>query len=326
MKAITIDQTMQDRPLRYEDVPEPVAGKSDLLIKVKAAALNRADLRRAATHFASSDKSGGAAIAGVELAGEVAAVGPDVRGFAVGDRVMAMAGGAYAEYAVIDHRLAILVPKAMDWRDAAATPITFVTAHDALTNCAALKAGETVFVQGASSGAGIASVQVARLLGASQVFGTASAPNKLDGLHALGCDVIDYRNEDFVAAIRERTKQRGVDVIIDLVGSHTAQGNIDAAAIPGRIVCVGRIAGLDATINLDEFSRKRIRMIGTTFRTRSMDERIAAVRAFCDGVLPALERGTIKPIIDSIYPLREAAIAQERMRANQHFGKIVLEV
>jgi NADPH:quinone reductase-like Zn-dependent oxidoreductase len=308
-------------------VPDPICGKSDLLIGVKAAALNRADLRRAATHFAASEKDGGHPIAGVELAGEVAAIGADVTGFTIGDRVMAMAGGAYAEYAVIDHRLAIRVPSAMSWEDAAATPVTFVTAHDALTSIAALKTGETVFVQGASSGAGIASVQIARLKGAGQVFGTAGAPEKLERLRALGCDVpINYRSEDFVAVIRRHTQSRGADVIIDLVGSHTAQGNIDASAIPGRIICVGRVAGLDATINLDEFSRKRISMIGTTFRTRSMEERISAVRRFCEDVLPALAQGTVRPVIDSVFPLRDAGAAQERMRANQHFGKIVLKV
>jgi len=327
MKAIVIDEALADRPLRYQDVPEPVCGKSDLLIAVKAAALNRADLRRAATHFAASDKKNSLPIAGVELAGEVAALGADVTGFAVGDRVMAMAGGAYAEQAVIDYRLAIRVPPAMSWEEAAATPITFVTAHDALMNAASFKAGESVFVQGASSGAGIASVQIARLKGAAHVFGTAGSPDKLERLRALGCDVpINYRSEDFVAVIRERTQSRGADVVIDLVGSHTAQGNVDAAAIRGRIVCVGRVAGLDATMNLDEFSRKRIHMIGVTFRTRSMEERIAAVRAFCDDVLPALAQGTIRPVIDSVHPLREAAAAQERMRANQHFGKIVLKV
>ncbi len=327
MKAIIIDQAAPDRALRYEDVPDPGYGQSDLLIRVKAAALNRADLRRAATHFAASDKVGGHPIAGVELAGEVAAVGGDVAGFRPGDRVMAMAGGAYAEYAVIDHRLAMRAPATMSWEQAAATPVTFVTAHDALASCAELKAGEIVFVQGASSGAGIASVQMARLMGARHVLGTAGTPDKLERLRALGCDMpINYRTGDFVAVVGERTQSRGADVIIDLVGSHTAQGNIDACAIAGRIVCVGRVAGLDATINLDEFSRKRIRMIGTTFRTRSLEERIRAVRKFCDEALPALEQGTIRPVVDSVFPLRDAAAAQERMRANEHFGKIVLGI
>lgn len=327
MKAIIIDEALPDRPLRYTDVPEPMYGKYDLLIGVKAAALNRADLRRAATHFAASDIKISLPVAGLEMAGEVVALGSHVSGYAVGDRVMAMAGGAYAEQTVIDYRLALPVPSSMTWDEAAATPITFVTAHDALMNAASFKKGESVFVQGASSGAGIASVQIARLKGATHVFGTAGSPNKLERLRTLGCDVpINYHREDFVAVIREHTQSRGVDIVIDLVGSHTAQGNVDATAICGRIVCVGRVAGAEATMNLDEFSRKRIRMTGVTFRTRSMEERIAAVRSFRDDVLPALEEGAIRPVIDSVYSLREAAVAQERLRANQHFGKIILKV
>jgi NADPH:quinone reductase len=327
MKAIVIDESKSGRPLRYADVAEPVCGESDLLITVKAAALNRADLRRAATHFAASDKAASLPIAGVELAGEVAAIGSKVTGFKRGDRVMAMAGGAYAEVATIDYRLALRVPESMGWEQAAAIPITFVTAHDALTNAAELKRGEDVFVQGASSGAGIAAVQIARLLGARHVFGTAGVKAKLEGIRAVGCDVpIDYHSQNFVAVIRETTGGRGADIVIDLVGSHTAQGNVDASAITGRIVCVGRVAGLEATMNLDEFSRKRIRMIGVTFRTRSMEERIAAVQSFRDGILPALGEGKLKPVIDSVFPLSEAAAAQERMRENKHFGKIVLKV
>ena len=150
---------------------------------------------------------------------------------------------------------------------------------------------------------------------------------KLKGIRALGCDVpIDYHSQNFVAVIRETTGGRGADIVIDLVGSHTAQGNVDASAIAGRIVCVGRVAGLEATINLDEFSRKRIRMIGVTFRTRSMEERIAAVHKFRDGVYRRWSKGNIRPMIDSVFPLSEAAVAQERMRENQHFGKIVLKV
>ena len=218
VKAIIIDEALPDRPLRYEDVPEPVCGNLDLSIAVKAAALNRADLRRAGTHFAASDKKDSLAIAGVELAGEVTGFGADVRGFAVGDRVMAMAGGAYAQQAVIDHRLAIRVPLPMSWEEAAATPITFVTAHDALMRAASFRTGESVFVQGASSGAGIASVQIARLKGAAHVFGTAGSSDKLERLRALGCDVpINYRREDFVAVVREHTQSRGAEVVIDLV-------------------------------------------------------------------------------------------------------------
>lgn len=324
MKAVIIDESTQDRALVYRDVPDPTPAPTDLLVAVRAAALNRADLRRAATHFAGSEKQRGLPIAGLELAGEVVAVGSDVKGFAAGDRVMAMAGGAYAERALIDYRLAIPVPQSFDWRQAAATPITFVTAFDALTNAAQLKNGESVLVQGASTGAGIAAVQIAKFKGASRVFGTAGE-GKLARLRELGCDCpIDYRAQDFVEVVHRETEKRGADVIIDHVGSEVVRRNIDAAAIKARIVCVGRVAGVESTINVDELSRKRIHLIGVTFRTRTMDERIKVIRDFCSEMLPAIADGRLKPVIDSVYPLSEASAAQEHMRANQHFGKVIL--
>jgi NADPH2:quinone reductase len=325
MKAVIIDESCAGRPLVYrEDVPDPRPGPADLLIAVRAAALNRADLRRAATHFASSEGAKGLAVAGLELAGEVIAAGADVKGFSRGDRVMAMSGGAYAEQAVVDHRLAIPVPASFDWKQAAATPITFVTAYDALMTAAQFKAGEGVLVQGGSTGAGIAAIQIARWKGASHIFGTASG-SKLERIRDLGCTVaIDYRAENVADVVMEYTDKHGVEVVLDHVGDKAVQTNIDAAAIKGRIVCVGRVAGVEATVNVDEFSRKRIHMIGVTFRTRSMDERTGVIRRFCTDVLPELDRGGIRPVIDSVYPLNEAGRAQEHMRGNHHFGKIIL--
>jgi NADPH2:quinone reductase len=325
LKAVVIDESRSDRPLILREVPDPQPGEHDLLVAVRAAALNRADLRRAATHFASSEQHGAAAIAGLELAGEVIAIGARVSGFVPGDHIMAMAGGAYAERAVVDHRLAIPVPSSMNWQQAAATPITFVTGYDALASAAEFKPGETLLVQGASTGVGIAVIQIARSLGAKTIFGTSSVPDKLRRLADLGCDVpIDYRSESFVAVVNEKTAKRGVDVVIDLVGATTAQGNIDAATVRGRIICVGRVGGLEATINLDEFARKRIRMTGVTFRTRSLDERTQVVRQFIAEMLPKLASGAIRPVIDSTYPLAEAGAAQDYMRSNKHFGKIIL--
>ena len=327
MKAIVIDAGQPSRPLVLREVPDPAVGRNDLLIAVRAAALNRADLRRAASHFAASEQNSVAAIAGLEFAGEVIAVGADVHDFAIGARVMAMAGNAYAEKAVVDYRLAIPVPTALDWQQAAATPITFITAYDALTTAAELTAGESVFIQGASSGAGIAAVQIAHIRGARQVLGTAGDARKLARLRELGCDVpINYRTQNFVSVVREMTGSAGAEVIIDHVGGTAVQGNIDAAAIKGRIVCVGRVSGVEATINLDEFSRKRLHMIGVTFRTRTLDERIQVIRRFCADMLPQLENGSVHPVIDNVYPLADAGLAQERMRANLHFGKIILAI
>jgi NADPH:quinone reductase-like Zn-dependent oxidoreductase len=247
-----------------------------------------------------------------------------VKGFSLGDRVMAMSGGAYAEQAIVDYRLAIPVPASFDWLQAAATPITFVTAYDALMSAAQFKAGESVLVQGASTGAGIAAVQIARWKGAKHIFGTASAA-KLERIRGLGCTVpIDYTAENVADVVMKHTDKHGIEVVLDHVGDKAVQVNVAAAAVKGRIVCVGRVAGVEATLNVDEFSRKRIHMIGVTFRTRSMDERTEVIRKFCADVLPELDRGGIGPVVDSVYPLKEAANAQEHMRCNRHFGKIVL--
>ena len=324
MRAVVIDEISPVRRLSVEHVPEPMAGEHDLLIAVRAAAVNRADLRRAASHFAASD-SHALPIAGVEFAGEVTAVGASVEGFSVGDRVMAMGGAAFAECTTIDHRLAIPVPVSMSWEVAAATPVSFITAHDAMVSVGRLVAGEIVLVQGASTGAGIAAVQIAKLYGAKTIFGTAGSLEKLERLRALGCGVpINYRHDDILKIIRSQSD--GAEVTIDFSGGETLRKSVEAAAIRGRIVCAGRVAGSDATFNLDEFSRKQLHMSGVTNRTRSLEERIQTVRAFIDDLMPALTDGTIGPIIDRIYPLEEAASAQEYMRSNMHFGKIVLTV
>ena len=327
MKAIVIDESSPNRELRWETVPDPEVGRTDLLIAVKATGLNRADLRRAATHFAATDGRKPAAIAGLELAGEVMAMGPEVTGFAVGDRVMAMAGSAFAEKTTIDYRFAIRVPSSMSWESAAATPISFITAHNALVTAGGFKQGESVLVQGASSGAGIATVQIARFKGASVIFGTAGTPEKLERLRDLGCGVtINYRTNDTAAIVRERTDALGVDVVVDYAGGNTLQGSIDAASVRGRIVCAGRVAGVDATFNLDEFSRKQLRMTGVTNRTRTLPERFEVVRAFRDDLLPAIEKGLLVPVIDSVYALEDAESAYQHMNRNAHFGKILLKL
>ena len=326
MQAIIIDEASTARSLFFKVVPDPTVGNNDLLVGVKAAGVNRADLRRVATHFAATDKKG-LPVAGVELAGEVLAMGADVKGFSIGDRVMAMAGGAFAEKATIDYRFAIHVPSSMTWEVAAATPASFITAHNALVTAGSFKTGESVLVQGASSAAGIATIQIARLRGASRIFGTAGTPEKLTLLRSLGCDVtINYRDQDIAAIVRDESNSQGVDVTVDYAGGSTLAKSIDAAAIRGRIVCAGRVAGVEVHFNIDEFSRKQLRMTGVTNRTRTLDERIEVVRAFRDDLMPALEQGGLAPVIDSVYALKDAEDAYAHMTSNTHFGKIVLKV
>ncbi|MGE4239402.1 zinc-binding dehydrogenase [Ramlibacter sp.] len=330
MKAIVIDESSPGRELHWQDVPDPEAGPHELLVAVRAAGLNRADLRRAASHFAASEgakRAKGAAIAGLELAGEVVSVGADVDGFAVGDRVMAMAGSAFAERVAVDHRFAFRIPLGMSWESAASVPISFVTGHDALATAGRFAKGQSVLVLGASTGAGIATVQIARHLGASIVFGTAGTPAKLERLRSLGCDVpIDYRSADIAAVVRERTEGRGVDVVIDYAGGPDFGAAIDAAAVCARIVCAGRVAGTEAKFNIDEFSRKRIEMVGVTNRTRTLEQRVAVVQAFEASLGTALATGALRPIVDSVQPMAEAEAAYARMALNAHFGKMVLMV
>jgi NADPH2:quinone reductase len=326
MRAVVIGPGAEGPTLSVRDVDPPEAGPSDVVVRVHAAGLNRADLRRAAGHFATSQGVVGAAVAGLEMAGEVAAVGADVAGLAVGDRVMAMTGGSWAETVAFDHRLAIRVPDAFDWHQAAATPISFVTAHDALVGAARFSAGETVLVHGATSSAGLAATQLALAMGASRVFATSTSPLKLEALEDLGAVPINASSDDVAARVQEETSGRGADIVVDVVGQGAVQANIDAAAIQGRIVCLGRLAGTQGAFNLDEFSRKRITMIGVTFRTRTLAERFEVVRRFVEEGLPLLEAGTVRPLLDRVFPLSAVEDAEAYMKTGNGLGKIVISV
>ncbi len=326
MQAIVIETSQGVTRLRQRDVTLPPPGPGDLIVEVRASALNRADLRRSASHFAASDSQQGPAIGGLEMAGEVTAIGAAVRGFAPGDRVMAMAGGSWAEQVRLGYRLALPVPSGLTWAEAAAIPISFVTAHDALVSAARLHAGESVLVRGASSAAGIAAVQIARELGAGVVLGTTNGRSKLDLLARLGCQPILTAAEPIADTVRSRTGGRGADIVIDIVGAGVVQDNIDAAAVTGRIVCLGRLAGTGGTFDLDEFSRKRITMTGVTFRTRSFDERVAAMALFREQMFPLLAAGKLRPVIDRSFAFGEVDEAQAYMRENRNFGKVIIEM
>jgi NADPH2:quinone reductase len=329
VKAVCIEPTDQGTTLVVRALDEPSVGPQDILVDVRASALNRADLRRAAAHFAASQETASAAIGGLEMAGEVVAVGPEVDGISVGDRVMAMTGGAWAERVALDHRLAVFVPTHFDWRQAAATPISFMTAFDALTNAAQITPGETVLVQGASSSAGIASVQLADVLGARQVIGTSTTGWKVQALQDLGCHAVQAGTDagDVLATtVNEVTGGTGVNIIIDIVGQGAVQQNIDAAAIGARIICLGRLAGTEGCFNLDEFSRKRIHMIGVTFRTRTLAERFQVVEHFRSEVVPLLEKAVCEPVVDRTFPLDSVLAAEIYMRSGAGFGKIIIDV
>ncbi|MCW2709558.1 MAG: Alcohol dehydrogenase zinc-binding domain protein [Frankiales bacterium] len=326
MRAVVIEPREGGARLVVKDVEEPAPGPRDVMVRVCSAGLNRADLRRAASHFARSEGAVGPAIGGLELAGEVVARGADVHDLVVGDRVMAMSGGAWAELAAFDHRLSVRVPADFTWHQAAATPISFITAHDALSRAAGFRQGETVLIQGATSSAGLAATQLAVAMGAKKVFATSTSPRKLPTLTALGAVSIDATSEDVARRVQEETDGLGADVVLDIVGEGVVQQNIDAAAVQGRIVCLGRLAGTVGQFNLDEFSRKRIVMTGVTFRTRTSEERFQVVRRFTNEILPLLRAGSVVPMIDRSFALPEVELAEDYMKTSAGIGKILIDV
>jgi NADPH:quinone reductase len=323
MKAAVVTE----QGVQYKDAPKPAPKPNEILIKVRAASLNRADLAVASGHRHGS-VGGAGTIVGLECAGEVEAVGAEVKDFKPGDRVMSSTAGGFAEYAVADHGRAHKVPaNNMTWEQAACMPVALQTMHNALVGAGRLKKGETVLIQGASSGVGLLGMQIARHMGASVVMGSSTNDGRRAKLKEFGCDVaIDTRDPKWPEKIKEATGGKGVDLIVDQVSAGVMDENMEAAAILGRIVNVGRLGGMKGEFNFDLHALKRIDYIGVTFRTRTPDEVRAIVKAARADLWPAIEAGKLSLPIDKTYPLAQAAEALAHMKANAHFGKIVLVV
>ena len=324
MQAIAIEDGADGPVLRPVEAPMPQPGPGEILVRVRAAGVNRADLVRAKSHFG-SDKAPELAIAGMEVAGEVAACGAGAARFRPGDRIIAMASRSYAEYCTVHESIASPAPAGLDWPEALACCTSYITAHNALVTAAKLRPGEAVLVQGAGSAAGIATVQLAAFLGAGVVAGTSGKPTKLERLRSIGLTHALPRNGEGVTdAELTATAPEGFHVIADNVGRGALGFNVRAAAVLGRIVSVGRLGGNHDMLDIDEVARKRISLIGVTFRTRSREEHAAVVRAYERDVLPAFASGALKPVVDKAFPLGEAMEAQAYMTEDRHFGKIVL--
>lgn len=329
MRAVVVGE----RGVRVALCPRPPCGPEDMLVRVRAAALNRADLHVAAGHRHGS--SGGiGAIVGIEWAGEIVAVGRDVPpGLAVGDRVMGSGTGAWAEYAVTDwgrvHRLPCPSPAgvAMDHATAATLPIALQTAHEALVDSGGFAAGASVLVQGASSAVGLMCLQLARRLGATLVIGTSTTDSRRSRLAAFGADLaLDPGSAGWVDEVLACTGGRGVDLTIDFVAGAIVNANMRATRILGRIVNVGRMGGFHGDFDFDLHSLRRITYVGATFRTRSREEvRGIAARMRAD-LWPFVEDGSLRLPISRRFALDDAAAALDFMRDNRHFGKVVLEL
>lgn len=328
MKAIVVIPGKEGGVLEMRDVPEPKPGSGQILLRVKATALNRADLYQRQGLYPTRMAPGSSLIiAGLEAAGEVTALGEGVAGFKVGDRVMALCPGSYAEWVAFDHRLAVPIPERLSWEEAATIPVSYNTEHNALITNARLRPGESVLINAASSGVGVAAVQIAKLFGAKPVMGIGGSPEKLQALAKLGMDVgINYRTENFADAALAATKGVGVNVIIDHVGAPFLKDHLRCMALEGRLVSVGRLAGRVGELDLDFLALRRLHLIGVTFRTRTLEERIAVTRACAADLLPAFADGRLKPVIHRVYSLHQALEAQTHMASNAQLGKIVLTV
>jgi NADPH:quinone reductase len=326
MKAIVIARPGGPEVLEYRDVPEPVPGPEDLLVRVRATALNRADVLQRMGGYPQPGPKPAYEIPGLEFAGEVIAIGARVQAFAVGDRVMGLlAGGGYAEQVVVHERVAMKAPDALSWHEAGATPEVYITAHDAFRQCD-LVAGESVLIHAVGSGVGVAAVQIAKAMGAAFVAGTASSDEKLQQSKALGLDLgINYKTADFAEEVAKATAGRGVDVLLDVIGADYWERNLKALAPKGRMVLVGLMGGAGTQANLGMLLMKRLQVRGTTLRARPLEEKAAATKAFEKSILPHMASGRVKVIVDRVFPLAQAGEAQAYLESNANFGKVVLE-
>jgi tumor protein p53-inducible protein 3 len=325
MKAVLIDKPGDEDVLKLGTFTDPVPGPADLLIEVRCAGINRADLMQRQGFY--PPPPGASPILGLECAGVVAAIGSEVKGWRPGDRVMALLpGGGYAEKAIVHYSSAMHVPAALTDEEAAAVPEVYLTAFLNLFMLAEVKTGEAVLIHGGGSGVGTASIQLLNLAGAGSIV-TAGTEEKCEQCLKFGAGVaINYNSGPFAPKVKAATNGRGADVILDSIGGAYLMPNIEALAQGGRLVLIGLMKGAKAEIDLSQVLRRHLQIFGSTLRTRSAAEKAQIVSAFVARFGRELEAGAIRPPIYRTLPIAEASRAHRMMQASEHFGKIVLRV
>ena len=326
MRAAVITEPGGPEVFRVQEVEDPQPGPEDVLVDVKATALNRADLLQRAGHYPappgiSSD------VPGLEFSGVVLEAGDRAIGVSKGDKVFGLlGGGGYASRVVTHHRMAMPMPANLDFVQAAAIPEVFFTAYDALFNHCDLILGESVLIHAAGSGVGTAAIQLAHHAGA-RVFGTAGSADKLAKAAALGLDVgINYKEQDFAQVVKEKTNGAGVNVVLDMIGEPYWERNLASLSLKGRLVLVGLMGGDKVQTSLGALMPKRLRVTGTTLRARPLEEKIAITQQVQKNVLPLIADGRIVPVVDRDFPLDQVTQAHEYMESNANFGKIILSI
>ena len=305
--------------------PVPTPGEDEVLIRVEAAGVNRPDIMQRQGRY--PPPPGASDLPGMEIAGEVVALGPKVSGVSLGDKVTSLLpGGGYAAYAVAAAPLLMPIPKGLGMVEAAAIPETFMTVWTNLFERGRCKAGDIVLIHGGTSGIGTTAIQLAKVWGA-RVFATAGSEAKARACEALGAvRGIDYKTEDFVEVIRAETKGYGVDITLDMVAGSYVQRNLDIAAIEGRVVTISLLGGSRAEINVGMILVKRLTLTGSTLRSRTVAQKAAVAAAVRQNVWPLIESGKVRPVIFKTFPLAEAGDAHRLMETSNHIGKIVLTV
>ncbi|MFZ6820279.1 NAD(P)H-quinone oxidoreductase [Undibacterium sp. Ji22W] len=325
MRAIEITQYGKPDVLQLCERPVPVPAAGEVLIRVRAAGVNRPDVLQRMGHY--PVPAGASDLPGLEVAGEIVAGELSDSEFAMGDRVCALVqGGAYAEYCIAPLVQCLPVPKGLSLIEAASLPETFFTVWSNVFDRGGLLAGETLLVHGGTSGIGVAAIQIATALG-SRVLATAGSDEKCRAIDLLGAvRAINYRTEDFLEAVKAETLGDGVNVILDMVAGKYLSKNIDCLADDGRLVVIALLGGAKAELDLSQVLRRRLHITGSTLRPRSVAFKASIARALRQNVWPLLESGVVKPVVHQVFALTDACRAHEAMEASQHIGKLVLEL
>ncbi|MCW5713620.1 MAG: NAD(P)H-quinone oxidoreductase [Bauldia sp.] len=325
MTAITISEPGGPDVLSPVQLPVPMPGTGEILVRVRAAGVNRPDVAQRQGHY--PPPPGASEIPGLEIAGEVVARGNGALAFAIGDRVLALVpGGGYAEYCVVHETNALPIPAGLDTVAAAGVAETFFTVWSNVFGRAGLVAGETLLVHGGSSGIGTTAIQLGKAFGATVIV-TVGSDAKAEACRALGADLaVNYRTADFVEAVKTFTGGNGADVILDMVGGDYVARNFAAAAKDGRVVQIAFLGGTSPTLDLRPVMVKRLTYTGSTLRPRPVAFKAEVAAALREKVWPLLASGTVRPVIDSTFPLRAVADAHRRIEASGHIGKVVLTV
>jgi putative PIG3 family NAD(P)H quinone oxidoreductase len=325
MKAIVIQADQENKPLAWQEVPAPAYSADEVLVDIYATALNRADLAQRAGHY--PPPPGASPILGLEMAGQITAVGTNIIGWKVGDRVCALLpGGGYAEQASVPASMLMPIPDNWSYEQAAAIPEVFFTAYVNLYMEANLQPGETVLIHGGASGVGTAAIQLLRETG-NPVFVTVGTAEKAARCRELGAELaVNYKNEDFGEAVLTHTNGQGVDMILDNIGADYFERNLKLLKLHGRLVFIATMSGSQTGLNIGALMGRRLRLIGSVLRPRSLAEKVEIKERFMAKFWPQLLHGAIQPVIDSTYPIEQANEAHQRMAQNKNIGKIMLRV